>query len=481
MSTAPVIFWFRQDLRLRDNPALAAAVESGQPVIPVYILDDKTPKDWKMGGASRWWLHHSLSALQADLKKAGNTLYIAMGESSSVLSKLVKETGATDIFWNRCYEPFTIERDKAIKEKLNGHSFNGYLLFEPWTIQNKSGEPYKVFTPFSKACLERGVERPPSEAVKKIPAVKSVSLSTNIDDLNLLPKINWAEGIKESWTPGEAGAQERLKSFVRDGVFDYKAKRDFPAEEGVSKLSPHLHFGEVSPHDVWHTVSQAMQKKGDDKSRTHAQAFLRQLIWREFSWHLIYHWPDFPDQSWNKKFADFDWRQDKKALRAWQQGKTGYPIVDAGMRELWQTGWMHNRLRMIVGSFLVKHLLIHWIEGEKWFWDTLVDADLGNNAAGWQWIGGCGADAAPYFRIFNPILQSKKFDGDADYIRQYVPELAKLPDQYIHTPWDAPADVLEKAGVVLGEDYPLPLVDHDVARKRALETYGRITGTDTSG
>lgn len=474
---APIIVWLRSDLRLADNPALSAAAQSGAPVIPVYILDDTAGGKWMRGGASRWWLHQSLGKLDASLqKKKFHPLVYMKGAAGEELDKLIAQTGAEAVYWNRCYEPWSIARDKAIKESLksrgiDAQSFSAYLMFEPWSIQNKTGGSYKVFTPFSKACLDlSGTIRPAIDAAKPDMTHTGAPLSEGIglDALGLMPKIKWYTGMQAYWTPGEAGAMKRFEDFLEDGVGEYKAQRDLPAVDGVSKMSPYLHFGEISPHQIWHAVSQAIVEQGDkDKNfGGHAQGFLRQLLWREFSYHLLYHSPDFPDQPWNKNFAKFPWERNDEYLQKWQTGQTGFPIIDAGMRQLWQTGWMHNRVRMIVGSFLVKNLLIDWRAGEEWFWDTLVDADLGNNAAGWQWIAGCGADAAPYFRIFNPLLQSKKFDPEGDYIRTYVPELKDMPAAYIHTPWDAPPMLRAAA-----KNYPPPIVDLNQSRDRALEAY----------
>ncbi len=469
MSVSPVIVWFRSDLRLADNPALTAACETGAPIIPVYIHDDQNAGAWKRGAASKWWLHHSLSRLSDSLKTAGfGDLVLFEGPADKIIADIVTETGATAVFWNRCYEPWAIARDKKIKQDLSeknigAHSFKAYLLFEPWEIKNKTGGPYKVFTPYSKACLDFGVQRPPLDVPKPAKTSKAKLIAgIALDDLRLIPDIKWYLDMEASWTPGEQGAHDRLDEILDHIVDDYKEQRDFPAVDGVSRLSPHLHFGEISPYQIWMAAT--------EKCKSPAP-FLRQLIWREFSYHLLYHFPDFPDVSWNPRFKKFKWKTDKEALALWQKGQTGYPIIDAGMRQLWQTGWMHNRVRMIVGSFLVKNLLIDWREGEKWFWDTLVDADLGNNAAGWQWIAGSGADAAPYFRIFNPVLQSQKFDPKGEYIRTFVPELAKLPNKYIYTPWEAPPLLLHEAGIVLGKDYPEPIVSLTLSRDRALEAY----------
>lgn len=476
----PVICWFRSDLRLHDNPALTAAVETGRPVLPVFILDDETPGIWKRGGASRWWLHHSLAAFEQALQKSGlHPLVYASGDARQVLPKVLKKTGAKSVYWNRCYEPWAMQRDKKIKSDLKEsgidvHSFAGYLLFEPWEIKNKSDQSYRVYTPFSKACFEKAEHlKPPLNAPQIKNRHKDASLyhDLSLGDLALMPKIEWYGIMQKTWTPGEAGALARFESFLENGIGDYKNARDFPAQEdGVSGLSPHLHFGEISPRHIWHAVRTRMaQKKSARHFETHALGWQRQLVWREFSYHLLYESPDFPEKPWNKKFADFPWHRDDVALEKWQKGQTGYPIIDAGMRQLWQTGWMHNRVRMIVGSFLVKNLLLHWRDGEDWFWDTLVDADLGNNAAGWQWIAGCGADAAPYFRVFNPVLQSKKFDPEGAYIRKYVPELKDLPDEYIHTPWEAPPMIRQ-----LAKNYPPPMVDLASSRDRALQAYNEM-------
>jgi len=477
MPDHPIIMWFRADLRLRDNPALAAAVATGKTVIPLYILDDEAAGIWKRGAASRWWLHNSLNALDTSLQKSGfHPLVYLQGAAAKELQAAIQATQADSIFWNRCYEPWAMRRDKAIKsdlkaQGLDAQSFQAGLLFEPWDTVNKSGLPYKVYTPFSKTCFERADHlRPPIDVAKPLKKYtqKPLLQGDALQALQLLPDIQWYKTMELQWEPGEAGAQKQFNVFLHQGLATYKDTRDFPAKDkGISHLSPHLHFGEISPHQIWHDVRAEISKSRQDKNfLTHAQGWLRQLIWREFSYHLLYHAPDFPEQPWNKRFLNFNWQKDDAALERWKRGETGYPIVDAGMRELWQTGWMHNRVRMIVGSFLVKNLLLHWRDGEDWFWDTLVDADLGNNAAGWQWIAGCGADAAPYFRVFNPVLQSKKFDPNGDYIRRYVPELSDMPGEFIHTPWDAPPMIRN-----LAKNYPAPMVDLSTSRDRALKAY----------
>lgn len=472
MSDAPVIVWFRQDLRLCDNPALHAACKTGAPIIPVYILDDKNAAPWKMGGASRVWLHHSLGALNTSLS---GHLQIECGDAEKILPALIKKTGAKAVYWNRCYEPWRIARDKKIKTDLEEsgiavESFNGALLWEPWEIKKADGTPYKVFTPFfRRGCMGALAPRKPLPAPKKI-TYADAPKGTSIDALKLRPtKPRWDTGMIAHWTIGEKGAQERLKDFLDDGLRGYKDGRNVPSQDNVSRLSPHLHFGEISPNTAWYA---AKEYGVAHHAETDMDTFLSELGWREFSYSLLYYTPTIVWDNLNPRFNDFPWTaRENKDVNAWQRGMTGYPIVDAGMRELWQTGYMHNRVRMIVGSFLVKNMLTHWRQGAVWFWDTLFDADLANNSASWQWVAGCGADAAPYFRIFNPITQGERFDPGGDYVRQYVPEIAALPDKYIHKPWEAPPLILQQAGIKLGTTYPAPLMDHGKARARALEAF----------
>lgn len=469
----PVIVWFRQDLRLADNPALTAAVKTGAPVLPIYILDDRNAGDWAMGGASRVWLHHSLNSLNTDLS-GGLACY--SGDALKVLTALAQAIEPQAVFWNRCYEPWRVARDTAIKAMLDeagitAKSYNGSLLFEPWDIKKDDGTPYRVFTPFFRRGCMKHSEPPmplpvPNEITLMSPKPKD---SGDIASLNLLPgKIRWDKTMVEHWAIGEDGATQRLREFLDDGLDNYKQGRNNPAQNNVSRLSPYLHFGEISPRTAWHAVRQFMIAEGLETDGDH---FLSELGWREFSYSLLYFNHDLPTEPLQKRFNKFPWVKNKAGLRAWQRGMTGYPIVDAGMRELWQTGYMHNRVRMIVGSFLVKDLMLHWTEGEKWFWDTLFDADLSNNAASWQWIAGCGADAAPYFRIFNPVGQGEKFDPDGEYIRRYCPELANLPNDLIHHPWDAEPLELKAAGITLGKTYPHPIVDHKKARDAALAAF----------
>lgn len=460
------IHWFRQDLRLRDNPALCRAAQSGL-LLPVFILDDNNAGEFRPGAASRWWLHHALDALSQSLN---GQLRIYLGDAETILCRLVADYSVKTVCWNRCYEPWQIKRDKRIKKTLSDAgisvmSFNGSLLWEPWQVLKKDQSHYKVFTPFfRKGCLNATPPREPAELPEQLSIAEGCFQESSLAKLDLLPKIRWDKSLEAHWKISEEDAVDRLQAFIDHDLADYKEGRDFPAKKTVTRLSPFIHWGQISPNQIWWDI----QKQTDD---TNADHLLSELGWREFSYSLLYHHPELPQSNLQPKFDHFPWREDKEALKRWQQGNTGYPIVDAGMRELWQTGYMHNRVRMIVGSFLVKNLLLHWHHGEAWFWDCLVDADLANNSASWQWIAGCGADAAPYFRIFNPITQGEKFDGNGEYTRTFVPELGQLPDKYLFKPWQAPEDVLEKSGVVLGDNYPQPMVDVKLSRERALAAF----------
>jgi len=466
------LLWFRQDLRLGDNPALARAAERG-PILPVFILDEsRAPRGRPLGGAARWWLHHALSALA----RALGDLVLRRGDPRTILPELVEQSGAQAVCWNRCYEPYAIEHDQALEITLRLHgaeveTFNGSLLHEPWQLKTGAGHPFKVYTPFWRACLKQAVDAP--LPVPEFTLAKFPSTSDRIEHWRLLPtQPDWAHAFGGQWTPGEHAAHARLHEFLAGGLRGYARLRDRPDCPAVSRLSPHLHWGEISPRQIWGaTWARVGLESG---LRADAEKFLGEIGWREFASHLLYHFPDLPQRNWKREFDTYPWQDNPQQLRAWQRGQTGYPFVDAGLRELWATGYMHNRARMVAASFLVKHLRIDWRAGERWFWDTLLDADLANNVAGWQWVAGSGADAAPFFRIFNPIEQGRKYDPDGHYVRRWCPELARLPIEYLHAPFDAPPTVLKAAGVVLGATYPFPLVEHSAARQAALAAYAAV-------
>ena len=471
-----VLVWFRRDLRLADHAALSAAAASGLPVIPVYILDDETPGAWRMGGASRWWLAGSLRALAENLEKLGSRLILRRGQTEQVFRRLIAETGATAIFFTRGYEPFQRALEERLKSVLEGAAelrrFGGQILFEPEKILNAAGEPFRVYSPFYKALTKREAPPRPLPAPSTLPSPSSWPQSESLESFGLEPKApDWAGGIRAAWTPGEAAASARLRLFIGKALSKYHDERNNPGSDSTSRLSPYLAFGEISPRQIWNAVVTAAEAAGQS---SFSEAYLREIAWREFSYHLLFHFPDMPEKAFRPEFESFPYREDGRILRAWQKGQTGYPIVDAGMRQLWQTGWMHNRVRMIVASFLIKHLLQPWQAGQAWFWDTLVDADLASNSASWQWVAGSGADAAPYFRIFNPVLQGEKFDPEGDYVREFCPELGKLPASLIHKPWEGGADLLARCNVSLGKTYPLPMVTHAAARERALAAFARL-------
>lgn len=475
----PVILWFRKDLRLDDNLALAAAIESGRPVLPVYISEPESAGTRPLGGAQAWWLHHSLVGLASSLDTLGSRLVLRQGDAQDVLKALFEETGAAAVYWNRRYDPPGIAIDTQLKrtfsdEGIEVKSFAGQLMHEPSRVKTGAGGPYRVYTPFWRALEAKGEPPHPIDPPENIPAPVSWPSSEKLDEWNLLPtRPNWAKEFSDVWQPGEEGALERLERFIDEGLVEYEDGRDFPAKTVTSMLSPHLALGEISPARVWHGASRAEE----DVSRSNIVKFRKELAWRDFSYHLLYHFPDLATKNWNDRFDGFEWQRNDDFLRRWQKGETGYPIVDAGMRQLWRHGTMHNRVRMIAASFLIKDLMIDWREGERWFRDTLVDADPASNAASWQWVAGSGADASPFFRIFNPVTQGEKFDPDGTYVCEFVPELEKLGAKHIHKPFEAPAEVLKAAGITLGATYPKPIVDHKKARDLALAAY-KATASD---
>ncbi len=462
--SSTAIVWFRRDLRLTDNPALQAAAAEFDIIVPLYIYAPHEEAEWQPGAASNWWLHHSLKSLAKDLAAIGASLVIRQGDSRRILLDLAASTSATAIYWNRLYEPAIIERDaklrKALRENdLATHEFNGYLLHEPGAIMNKSGAPYKVFTPFWKSAknlLEPHAPSPPPELAPFSQPLESL----HVDDLGLLPAIKWYDGLAEHWSPGEAAGLARLENFIEETVMNYHEDRNRPDRNGTSRLSPHLHFGEVSPNQIVWAAQQALGASA--AAETGTQVFLSEVGWREFAHHLLAHFPHTTEHPLRPEFKTFPWRQADESdsdFNAWCHGKTGVPMVDAGMRELWRTGWMHNRMRMIVASFLTKNQLISWQCGARWFWDTLVDANLASNTLGWQWTAGCGADAAPFFRIFNPVRQGEKFDPNERYVRRWCRELSDVPAGAAHAPWTA------------DNGYAEPIVDLGRSRELALEAY----------
>ena len=480
-SAAPAtLVWFQQDLRLEDHPALHAAWVRGRPVLPVYVLEDADAGAWRPGGASRWWLHGALEALDQALRVRGSRLILGRGPAGRRIDAWLAHSGADAVYWNRRYEPWARERDERIAAALQRRGievrcFDGSLLCEPGALVTQSGAPYRVFTPFWKALRARTEIAPALPAPPQLRSPSAPPASETLESWALRPNTpDWAGGLRSSWAPGEAAAQTRLRAFAGPGLEAYATARDRPDVAGTSRLSPHLHFGELGPRQVWREISRHAPQRAGAAWPPGVERYLTELAWREFSYHLLYHYPMLPEAPLRPEFARFPWHQDAVATAAWQRGRTGYPIVDAGMRELWSTGWMHNRVRMIVASFLVKDLLQHWRVGADWFWDTLVDADLASNSASWQWVAGCGADAAPYFRVFNPTLQGMRFDPQGLYVRHWIPELARLPDALVHAPWTArPAD-LAAVGLQLGADYPMPIVEHANARARALAAFAQL-------
>ncbi len=470
---APVIVWLRRDLRVGDNPALAAAAETGRPVVPVFVLDDDDAAGRPAGAASRWWLHHSLAALALDLADLGSCLILRSGPTAPELDRVIAETGAAAVYWNRRYDGAGVACDQSLKQTyaargLDCQSFNGGLLYEPWEAKTRAGGWFKVYSRFRQGCLDLGPPPPSVATPGRLTPPKNWPAGERLADWRLTPTApDWAGGFADRWSPGARGARERLDRFLAGGLGGYAADRDRPDLPATSGLSAHLAWGDIGPRQVWH-AAQAAPARGHGAGR---ETFLKELMWREFAYHVMFHVPDMADRPMQEKFQAFPWVPDAGLLDAWRRGLTGYPLVDAGMRELWATGTMHNRLRMVAASFLVKHLMQPWQAGETWFWDTLVDADPAANPFNWQWVAGCGADAAPYFRIFNPVLQGEKFDPGGAYVRRWVPELAALPEKLIHKPWTAPPGPLAASGVVLGDTYPTPIVDHALARDRALAAF----------
>ncbi len=485
MSSVAIV-WLRRDLRIVDNPALHHARTRAERVIPLYIHAPDEDAPWPPGAASRWWLHHSLIALDHSLRHLGSGLVIRAGDSRSILREVALSTGAEWVCWNRLYEPASRQRDAHVRKALSHAGvqtceLGGALLREPEEILKPDGTPYSVYTPFSRRYRLEGLPPHPMDEPTALPPLPPDLSSLRVRDLDLMPATPWYQRFTDLWTPGESGARARLHHFLDQGKWAaYGQMRDRPGQDGISGLSPHLHFGEISARQIWrameHVVDQCSEGLRQDASEQ-AWSFQRQLIWRDFAHHILYFYPHTPTEPFNRRYRPFAWEDHPDLLAAWQKGKIGIPLVDAGMRQLWQTGWMHNRLRMVVATVLCKHGLVHWREGARWFWDTLVDADLANNTMGWQWTAGCGVDAAPYFRILNPVRQGERFDPQGEYVRTWVPELARLPDRFLHEPWRASAAVLRQAGVQLDTHYPHPLIDLAAGRARALERFRALGGT----
>ena len=473
------IWWIRRDMRLDDNPTLQRALRSDA-LLPVYVHAPDEEAPWPLGGAQKWWLARSLASHARALSQVGSRLVILEGDAAKTLTDLARKLGATEVVWSRRFEPTALAQESRVEGALDsaGIAWSSYLanhLFDPEEIATQTGNPYQVYTPFSRNLRARGTPAQPKPTPASLPPADGAPKGVSIESLDLEPKRDWAKRFPEFWTPGEQGAQANLKRFNDAALAAYPTGRDEPSTVGTSLLSPHLAFGEVGIRRVWHTAAAPKVSPAASTDKFHAE-----LLWREFATHVLVHFKHTDLKPLRPEFARFPWRKDAAALKAWQRGQTGYPLVDAGMRQLWTTGWMHNRVRMVVASFLVKHLLLPWQDGARWFWDTLVDADLANNSLGWQWAGGCGADAAPYFRIFNPTSQAEKFDADATYIKRWVPELARVPAKFALEPWEAPPLALAAAGVTLGETYPNPIVEHGMARERALGALSTVSKSKTT-
>ncbi len=474
---ATTLVWFRNDLRLHDHAPLTAAARSGLPIVTCYVHDEHA--DAAPGAARRWWLHGSLRSLGAAIAERGGALVLRRGRAAAEVAAIAAANAATEVHCTKSHTPDGRGIEAELKALLSARGIDlvthaGDALFDPEQVRSQSGQPFRVFTAFWNACLRQGDVGSPLPVPRGLRLVASAAPGEQLDDWGFEPTApDWAAGLRAAWTPGEAAARARLEQFAAVALVSYRTERERPDHAGSSRLSPYLCGGEISPRTVWATVA---------KSRCEgASAFLRELGWREFARHLVWHWPQFPNEPFRAEFRRFPWRDDAQALQRWQRGRTGYPLVDAGMRELWHTGWMHNRVRMVAASFLVKHLLMPWQQGARWFWDTLVDADLANNSVGWQWVAGSGADAAPYFRVFNPLLQARKFDPEGVYVRRWLPELAALPTELLHEPQAAPPLVLRAAGVEIGRTYPAPIVVHAEARSRALAAYATARGTSRRG
>ena len=468
-ASSPVLVWFRKDLRLHDNPALQSALLANRQVVPVFVWDSKEGGQWSPGAASRWWLHQALKSLSQDIEKLGGKLILAKGEAADLIPQIARDHGASKVLYGRTYDPPGLATQEKVEEALDKagidtESFNSSLLQEPWETKNGTGKPFQVFTPYWRKSRPIIYREPASYEPASLSFYTSPTPKQSLDDLDLLPDHTWHEKLGEHWIVTETAAHEQLDRTVNEVTQSYATRRNNPSVDGTSRLSPYLAWGLISPRQICQKVLQA----DNEGSHRGENKFLVEIGWREFSYHLLYHFPSIPDQPLRPKYAAFPWLDDQANLKRWQFGNTGYPMVDAGMRQLYETGWMHNRVRMIVASFLVKHLLISWTEGAKWFWDTLVDADLASNTQGWQWAAGCGADAAPYFRIFNPITQGEKFDARGAYAKRWITPLEKLPSKWMFKPWEAPASTLEESGLDLGGNYPEPCVDHSEGRARAL-------------
>ncbi len=486
MTTSPNILWLRQDLRLSDHPALHAAAKRGGPLLPIFIWEEDPDDHWLPGAAGRYWLHHALEIFEKQLQKLGSTLVLKKGDARKILPALAKELGADTVFWNRRYDPAGSARDRHIQKHLieQGQSvetFASRLLREPWDVTNEQDQPVRVFTPYWKRCIRDWEPDKPLPAPSKLPPPPKIT-SARLEDLHLLPRgeARWNLKLDRHWEIGEQAGRGRLRNFTENqGLGGYSAQRNTLAEPGTSSLSPYLNWGHVSPRQIWWQVREQIESQkggsgGDIALKTSSDPFTRQLFWREFSYSMLVHFPHTPDEPLREEFAHFPWEENEEHFRRWSRGHTGFPIVDAGMNQLWEEGWLHNRARMVVASFLVKDLMIPWQSGAKWFWDTLVDGDLANNTMGWQWVAGSGADSAPYFRIFNPLSQSMRFDPEGHYVRRYVPKLTKFPKSSIHAPWEA--QDREELGVSCEEDYPKPMVDHSQTRARALSSYSAMRG-----